>query len=123
MLEFYKAKYSLVRDGRTIVSKFGWHELLCDEPPQNFRTALTWNDIEKQEINYVAPKIRFKRKGRVLVYDDWDTYLCIKEWKEPTLDLEYRVTYQRVDMSINDVLDYYDSTRALKYLAERGVRG
>lgn len=121
MLEFYRAKYSLVRDGRTLVSKFGWHELLWDEQPKSFRTALTWNDIEKQVINYVAPKIKYKRKGKVLIYDDWDTHFCIKEWKEPTLNLEYHITYQRVDMSISDVLDYYDSTKALRYLMERGV--
>lgn len=122
MLEFYRAKYSLIRNGETIVSKFGWHEILRDEPPQNFRTALTWVDIEKQDINYVAPKIKHRRRGRVLVYDDWDTYLCIKEWKEQTLDLEYAVTYQRVDMSISDVLDYYDSKVAMKYLGQHWIK-
>ena len=122
MLEFYRAKYSLIRNGETIVSKFGWHEILRDEPPQNFRTALTWADVEKQDINYVAPKIKHRRRGRVLVYDDWDTYLCIKEWKEQTLDLEYAVTYQRVDMSLSDVLDYYDSKAAMKYLGQHWIK-
>lgn len=122
MLEFYRAKYSLIRDGRTIVSKYGWHELLRDEPPQNFRTALTWADIEKQEINYVAPKIKYRRRGKVLIYGDMNTYFSIKEWKEPTLDLEYAVTYQRVDMSLSDVLDYYDSKAAMKYLGQHWIK-
>lgn len=122
MLEFYKVKYSLIRGGRTIVSKFGKNEMLCDKPPYSFKVSLTWEDIEKQNLKCVAPKIKHKRRGRVLIYDDWDKYLCIKEWKEPTLDLEYAVTYQRVDMSLSDVLDYYDSKAAMKYLGQHWIK-
>ena len=122
MLQFYRAKYSLIRDGRTIVAKYGWHEMLCDEAPQSFRIALTWADIEEANLNMVAPNIKQRRRGKVLVYDDWDTYFCIKQWREPTLDLEYVVTYQKVDMSIRDILEYYDSSKALRYLIERGIK-
>lgn len=122
MKEFYKAKYSLIRGGKTIVSKYGWHELLLDEPPQDHRIALTWNDIDKIELNYLMPKVKHKRKGKKLIYDDWNTYFCIKEWNEPTLDLEYSVTYQKAKMSIRDILDFYDNEGALQYLAERGVK-
>lgn len=118
MLQFYRAKYSLIRGGRTIVSKYGWHEILRDEPPQSFRIALTWADMGTADLNVVAPKVKQKRRGKVLVYDDWNTYLRIKEWREPTLDLEYAVTYQKVEMSLSDVLDYYDNEKALRYLAE-----
>lgn len=122
MKEFYTAKYSLIRGNKTIVSKYGWHELLLDVPPQDYKTALTWNDIDKIELSYLMPKVKHRRKGRMLVYDDWNTYFCIKEWKEPTLDLVYKVEYQKAKMSINDILNFHDSEGALKYLAERGVK-
>lgn len=122
MLKFYKTKYSLIRGGKTILSKYGWEYILLNKPPQNYRIALTWNDIEEMELAYVMPKIKHKRKGKMLIYDDWNAYFCIKEWKEPILDLEYSVVYQEVQMSIKDILDYHDSDGALLYLAERGVK-
>lgn len=122
MLEFYRIKYSFIRGGKTIAAKYGWHELLCNEPPQNYRMALTWNDIIDVNLGMISPKIQQKKRGKKLIYCDLNTYICIKEWKEPTLDLEYSVTYQKVDMSIRDVLDYYDGEAALRYLAERGAK-
>lgn len=122
MLEFYRVRYSLIRGGRTIVAKYGWNEVLCEEKPQDYRIALTWNDIIDANLCMVMPKIIQKKRGKVLLYNDWNIYLCIKEWKEPTLDLEYNVMYQKVNMSIKDVLDYYNGEAALRYLAERGVK-
>lgn len=123
MLNFYRAKYSLIRNGVTVVSKFGWHEILRDEAPQDFRTVVTWQDLENSDLNVVMPKIKRKRRGRVLIYDDANAYLYIKEWQEPVLDLEYSVTYQKINMSLWDVLNYYDSAKAIKYLAEKITRG
>ena len=84
--------------------------------------ALTWNDIIDVNLGMISPKIQQKKRGKKLIYCDLNTYICIKEWKEPTLDIEYSVTYQKVDMSIRDVRDYYDGEAALRYLAERGMR-
>lgn len=121
MLEFYRVRYSLIRGGKTVVAKYGWHEVLYAQPPQNYRMALTWNDIESVDMCMVSPKILHKKRGKIILYADLDTYICIKEWKEPTLDLEYSVTYQKVNMSLRDILEYYNGEAALRYLAERGA--
>lgn len=119
MLNFYRAIYKLKRNGETLVMKYGHDELLCTEPPKRYNALLTWENVEKIGLGVVSPKIKTRRKGKVLIYDDWDTYFCIKEWKEPVLDLEYSVDFEKVDMSLNSILDYHDGEKALLYILER----
>lgn len=119
MLNFYRAIYKLKRNGETLVMKYGHDEWLCTEPPKRYNALLTWENVEKIGLGVVSPKIKIRRKGKVLIYDDWDTYFCIKEWKEPVLDLEYSVDFEMVDMSLNSIFDYHNGEKALLYILER----
>lgn len=99
--------------------KYGRDKLLCAEPPKPYRTLLSWEKVGETYLNVVSPKIKTRRKGKVLIYDDWDTYFRINQWKEPVLDLEYSVDFEKVDMSLDSILNYHDGEKALLYILER----
>lgn len=121
MHNFYRVKYTLLKNGELLVSKYARHKVLLDSVPQDREYTFTWKNIDDFPFGEITPIIKNKKRGKILIYDSWDSYFCIKEWKEPFLHFEYKVSYEQVSVSINEVLDYSDGELALMYLAERGV--
>ncbi len=126
MLEFYRVEYSIT-DSNTkqqLVNWYAWHDICTDKKMESTIIPLGWDNIENVEINQcLNPQIREKKKGLVFgVHASLDDlYYNFKQWKRPNLNLEYNITYTPVVKSISDVIEYADSSLAIRYLMERGL--
>lgn len=113
-MEFYRAIYYAKRGGRTVAVKCDPNYLCLNSPPAGHYEILTWDTVGKMAMTAITPKIKKKRKGRVL----WLGDLCVREWREPELDLQYSITYQQVNLSLREILECRNCAQALRYLTE-----
>lgn len=94
------------------------------ELPKEITTLITWdnlNEIYKQHRAFLGIEIRNKKKGRIIdFYYDWLGFRPIKEWKRE-VRLFLKIEYKEINCSIQEILDYPDSKKAIQYLTERGL--
>lgn len=100
---FVENKEILCRTSRTIASN-----------PQNIKKELTWDNID--EANCIIDIINRNKKGKIIYAG---TYV-IKQWKLPDSHFRFEIIFEKIKMSLQEILDYYDSDRAIAYLKERG---
>ena len=130
MLKFYRCYYETVNKGQMMYGDF--ERVLVDEndKPQNETIQITWDNLkqihEKFGI-YVGFNVWTWKKGRVISFFNGtfifpkDYEKDLKEWKDKELDLQLKVSFKECEVSILDVLNWYDSEKAIQYLKERGL--
>ena len=119
-MNYYKMIATVFYKGRKIRSRYA--EFLTEEEPHDSVTKITWDNIEELR-KYATCEIKDCKKGRrlcVLGNLDFDGF-HFKEWKEPDLTFEVKISYKMLKPSINTILEHYDGEAAIKYLLERGM--
>ena len=119
-MNYYKMIATVFYKGKEIRSRYA--EFLTEEEPHDSVIKITWDNI-KDLYKYATCDTRDCKKGRrlrVLGNLDIDGF-CFKEWKEPGLTFEVKITYKMLKPSIKTILEHYDGEAAMKYLLERGM--
>lgn len=98
---------------------------ICESHPNENIIKVNWNNAEEEilKIKNVYPILPFeiirKRKGLKLFF--WNNlFLNVKQWKED-LNIEITTTWKEYQPSIKMLMNFYDSDKAIQYLAERGL--
>lgn len=122
MLNYYLVFYTTLHKGQVINNRVG-HTILDETAAtETQHIPITWENLD--EINEkcgltVAFNVWNCRKGRKIEFFTWCK--AIKEWKTTDPELELRITYNRYDAPIEDIMKYYDGSKAIQYLVERGL--
>ena len=98
---------------------------ICESHPNENIIKVNWDNAEEEilKIKNVYPILPFeiikKRKGLKLFF--WNNlFLNVKQWKED-LNIEITTTWKEYQPSIKMLMNFYDSDKAIQYLAERGL--
>lgn len=124
-MEYYRIVYSVI-DCETMATlhQSCSRKLTETEPPKEITTLITWDNLDeiyKQYKDFLGIEIKNKKKGRIInFYYDWLGFRPIKEWKRE-VRLFVKIEYEEINCSIQEILDYPDSKKAIQYLAERGL--
>ena len=87
---------------------------ICESHPNENIIKVNWDNAEEEIL-----KIK-KRKGLKLFF--WNNlFLNVKQWKED-LNIEITTTWKEYQPSIKMLMNFYDSDKAIQYLAERGLK-
>ena len=130
MLKFYQCYYHVFKND-ILISKNEAGKILCDESqiPEDKEFILNWKNLENwyRLHGLGCPFTLFNtRKGRVLSFFDfkffnkntWD----IKEWKSD-LNLLIIQTYKEfIPPSIDYVLKWSETDKAIQYINERKIK-
>lgn len=130
MLKFYRCYFETINKGQIMYGDSS--RVLIDErdKPQNETIQITWDNLEQVHRKYgidVGFNVWTRKKGRVISFFNGnlifrkDYEKDLKEWKDKELDLQLEVSVKECQVSIQDVLDWYDSEKAIQYLKERGL--
>lgn len=125
MLKFYCIHYATYYKGKEVAHRIA--HCLCDESKvDNWRVKVTWDnlaELQKQigDLSFGFTIWNFKR-GRQLSFPDSWPWQEPKEWKhtDPQVEIDCRWSERKV--SIQDVMEWHDSEKAMQYLAERNLR-
>lgn len=83
---------------------------------------INWDNAEEeiQKLGLCLPfGITKRRKGLKLFF--WNNlFFNVKQWKED-LNIEITTTWKEYQPSIKMLMNFYDSDKAIQYLAERGL--
>lgn len=127
MLQYYRILYTTYRNGVNVGDSCGF--AIKDENEVKEKTIpLTWDNLNEIIYNY-GPSLPFTtwnfKRGRIISF--FEGFFCdknrrdIKEWKTPTLDVKLVITYKIIECSLNTILNYWDSEKAIQYLKERNL--
>ena len=128
MLQFYSVKYIIFdkEKNKPLCSWVGWRDICTNETLSHESIDLTWDNVYHYGSlmhGNLNPQFTQRKKGRVFKCGasfEYENY-TFKEWKRPELNLEYRTEYTLTTKSIQEVLEYGDSDKAIQYLIERGL--
>lgn len=124
MLEFYLCTAEFYYNNKLIVTRLNG-ELLTNEKLQDEEYDITWdNIIDTLHKLQIMGGYNIWRKKKGIKFELWThnyTYYCIKQWKEPELNIKIKITYTKINKSISSVLKWSDGEKALQYLVERGL--
>lgn len=120
MLKYYKPRTEVIINKiHPFLIKLYKNEI-SETIPDTKSIKADWNNIldvyEKIGL-YLPYGLSKTRKGLKFYYHD---YFSIKQWKED-LDIEIKTTWIEYKPTINELLNFYDSDRAIQYLVERGL--
>lgn len=124
MLKFYYVHYTTYYKGREVGYSTAY--ALCNETEiDNYRVKVTWdnlNEVIKKNGLSCGFSIWNMKKGRQISFSDTWSWQEPKEWKhaDPQIEIECRWSERKV--SIQEVLEWHDSEKALQYLNERNLR-
>lgn len=125
-MDFYYVSYITKHCGHVIGTHTG--KVLLEEKPENEQYKVTWDNLHKVYEKFALVckfNVWNSKKGRRvsffidgLIPHKWER--DIKEWKNPNLDITLDVVYHvRRDVSISEIINYHDGTKALKYIEEK----
>lgn len=91
------------------------------------KIQITWENVEEISKKYMFTSgfwVEKKKKGRVIYIKDYSVLgysnkIC--EWKTPIFNLIYEITFEKINPSIEKILQYPDGEKAIQYLVERGL--
>lgn len=126
-MKFYYAYHTTYHNNTRIGTIVG--ELLTDETPVEENTLLTWDTLDDYyKTHGLFCKFNvwnFNKGHRVSFFHDnlfpKKDERDVKEWKTKNLNIRVEVTYQEFNPSIEKVLKWHDSEKAIIYLNERGL--
>ena len=127
MLHYYRVLYTTYNNGVKVGCTSGF--TIADENEIKEETIpITWENLEEVYYNY-GPNFPFNywnfKRGRVISF--FEGAFCdknrrdIHERKTPVLDMKLVITYKVVPCSLNDILNYWNSEKAIQYLRERNL--
>ena len=130
MLKFYATKMKIYNNKTFICEAYGERTLLDEKDVKDKTVSINWDNLSEnyQKFGVVLPFNFFNfKKGRVVSFFDWNPFkknlrdIC--EWKTE-LNITVKITYRDIDdsMSINEVLDWGNTKKAIQYLNERGLK-
>lgn len=129
MLE-YCLKVVEWRVNNEIISR-GTYPKIINKTEKNETTTemINWKNLNaiREIYSYLTLPFGVKetKKGRVIIYEDWETLMfshVIKEWKTKNLNMTLKIYYKDCKCSLKDILNYRDSDVAIEYLMERGIK-
>lgn len=123
MLKFYCIHYTTYYKGKEVACSTA--HCLCDESKvDNWRVKVTWDNLAElwEQIGGLSCGFtiwNFKR-GRQLSFPDTWPWQEPKEWKHADPQIEIECCWSERQVSIQDVMEWYDSEKAMQYLKEHG---
>lgn len=127
MLHYYRVLYTTYNNGVKVGRSDGF--TIADENEIKEETIpITWENLKEvyydYGLNFPFNYWNFKR-GRVISFFEGGltdkNRRDIKEWKTPTLNIKLVITYEIFPCSLNDILNYWNSEKAIQYLRERNL--
>lgn len=130
MLKFYRTYFHTYNKGHLIGTHSGKTLANEDEKPKEETIEFTWENLQSLYSKYgilTSFSLWNFKKGRIISFftdslifvKPWEK--DIKEWKEKELDLTLQISVEEYMPSIQEVLNWYDSEKAIQYLKERGL--
>lgn len=127
MLHYYRVLYTTYNNGVEVGSSLGF--TIADENEIKEETIpITWENLEEVYYNH-GSNLPFNywnfKRGHVISF--FEGAFCdknrrdIHERKTPILNMKLIITYKVVPCSLNDILKYWDSEKAIQYLRERNL--
>ena len=127
MLHYYQVLFTTYNNGVKVGNTSGF--IIADENEVKEKTIpITWENLEEVYYNY-GLNLPFNywnfKHGRTISF--FKGAFCdknrrdIHERKTPILDMKLVIAYKVVPCSLNDILNYWDSEKAIQYLRERNL--
>ena len=127
MVHYYQVLFTTYNNGVKVGNTSGF--IIADENEVKEKTIpITWENLEEVYYNY-GLNLPFNywnfKHGRTISF--FKGAFCdknrrdIHERKTPILDMKLVITYKVVPCSLNDILNYWDSEKAIQYLRERNL--
>lgn len=127
MLHYYRVLYTTYNNEVKVGSSHGF--IIADENEIKEKTIpITWENLEEVSHDY-GLRLSFTywelKRGRVIsffngAFRDKNRH-DIHERKTPVLDMKLVITYEVWRCSLNDIINYWDSDKAIQYLRERNL--
>lgn len=122
MLHYYRIYHEYFLDGKRLTKTYCGHYI--NENKEEETINVNWDNFYEFYVKYwYGLSFHFEecRKGRKIKFNDIKK--VIKEWETPNLNMTVKVIYQEADdiFSINEILEYHNGEKAIRYLTERGV--
>lgn len=128
-MECYRCKSKIYHNNILIETRVGSY-FLCEEDkkPEDGTSILNWDNVSQFYKSH-SLKCNFNlwetKRGKLISFfnfnifkkETWD----IKEWKND-LNLLIVWEYEEYKPTIDSILKYYDSEKAIKYLKERNLK-
>lgn len=127
MLHYYRVLYTTYNNGVKVGNTSGF--VIADENEIKEKTIpITWENLKEVYYNF-GLELPFNiwdfKRGRVISFFEGcltdKNRRDIKEWKTPELNIKLVITYEVIPCSLNDILNYWDSEKAIQYLRERNL--
>lgn len=123
MLETYNKTIVIRYKGEIISTK---REMFISEKglTDTLEKQLSWTDLEEfyEEYSFLCPFGFYKTsKGRKIEFYDRIIDGVVKEWKASMPEISVTLIYYKKKYSINDILNYEDSSIAIRYLVEHAL--
>ena len=117
-MKMYQICCNININGRSKTSM--WTKMLEQSPDKEIITG-NWDNVE--DFLGFDISLSKNKKGWILRFFD-DSYwgeTVFKQWKE-NITITKTYTYKEITPSLNEILSYYDSNKAIQYLLERGIQ-
>lgn len=101
--------------------------ILCEESEAEEKTIeINWDNVGAIYSKYgilIRFGLHYANKGQVISYQDGEHFLDkkIKEWKTPKLNAQLVIHCRKVNISMRELMNYYDADKAIQYIKERGL--
>lgn len=127
MLHYYRVLYTTYNNGVKVGNTSG--SVIADENEIKEKTIpITWGNLKEVYYNF-GLELPFNiwdfKRGRVISFFEGcltdKNRRDIKEWKTPELNMKLVITYEVIPCSLNDILNYWNSEKAIQYLRERNL--
>lgn len=127
MLHYYRVLYTIYNNGVNVGES--WDFTIADENEIKEKTIpITWENLKEVYYNY-GTNFPFNywnfKRGRIISFFKGafrdKNRRDIHERKTPVLDMKLVITYKVCHCSLNDIINYWDSEKAIQYLRERNL--
>lgn len=126
MLKFYYVHYTTYYKGKKVSQTTA--RALCEESKvNNFRKKVTWENLTDiwEELGSQACGFtiwNMKKGRRLSFFSDTLPWQEPKEWKHADPQVEIECRWSERPVSIQDILKWHDSEKAIQYLNERNLK-
>ena len=127
MLRYYRVLFTTYNNGVKVGNTNSF--IIADENEVKEKTIpITWENLEEVYYNYgLSLPFNYWNFKRERIISFFNGAFCdknrrdIHERKTPVLDMKLVITYEVWCCSLNDILNYWDSDKAIQYLRERNL--
>lgn len=127
MLHYYRVLYTTYNNGVNVGESCGF--TIADENEIKEKTIpITWENLKEVYYDY-GLNLPFNywnfKHGRIISFFEGafrdKNRRDIHERKTPVLDMKLVITYKVCHCSLKDIINYWDSEKAIQYLRERNL--